>query len=240
MIGWRGRIGKICPVLWNLGPEYEPILHDGIAMYAFTMGLHKIVPEQIKRVFNGYIDAAKILAVQECDVILVAGTPIQNYMGWDGTLDMLNNMHEVTGLPVISGLKNGLDAMSFLSAKKIIIVSPYEDARNEERKQLCEKLGFTVVNTKGLGLNNTVEMAKLPPYISYRLAKQAFLEAPDAEAIWISCPLWPTVRNIERLEHDTGIPVVTAATANIWASYREMHINEPTKGWGKLLEMVGQ
>jgi len=80
-------------------------------------------------------------------------------------------------------------------------------------------------------------MAKLPPYASYRLAKQAFLEFPETDAIWISCPLWPTVRNIERLEYDTGKPVVTSVTANIWAAYREMHIKEPTKGYGKLLEL---
>ncbi len=238
MIGWRGRIGKICPNVWELGPEYDPILPDGVVIYAFTLGIEKITPEQMEKVFGTYLSAAKMLASQECDVILVAGTPVQTYMGWDRSLDMLRTITETTGIPAISGLKNAFDALKFLSAKKIVLVTPYEEARNKERKKLSENLGFEVVNIRGLGLQRVVDISKLPPYASYRLAKQAFLETPDADAIWISCPVWPTVRNIERLEHDTGKPVVTAVTVNVWAALRAMHINEPIKRYGRLLELL--
>ena len=239
MIGWRGRIGKVCPGDWHLDTEFAPMLPEGVIIYAMTLGLEKVTVDEIKRVFNRYLDAARLLATQECDVILIAGSPIQAYMGWERTLEMLRSIETATGIPTTSDLKAAVEALKFLSAKKIIIVSPNEEARNQERQKLCEALGFEVLNTKGLGLQKRVDMSKLPAHASYKLAKQAFLEAPEADAIYISCPEWQTTENIERLEHDTGKPVVAAVQACVWATLREMQIFEPIKGYGKLLELSG-
>lgn len=239
MIGWRGRIGKVCPGDWHLDTEFAPMLPEGVIIYAMTLGLEKVAVEEMERVFSQYLNAAKLLATQECNVLLIAGSAIQAYMGWDRTLEMLRSIETDTGIPTTSDLKAAMDALKFLSAKKIIIVSPYEEIRNQERKKLCEELGFEVLNTKGLGLHRRVDMSKLPSYASYRLAKQVFFETPEADAIYISCPEWQTTGNIERLEQDTGKPVVAAVQACVWATLREMRIVAPIKGYGKLLELPG-
>ena len=238
MVGWRGRIGKICPGEWHLGPEYDPILPDGVVIYAATLGIVSVTPEEIEGIFGNYLSAGKLLATQKCDVIVAAGTPVQTYMGYDKSLEMVRQIAETTGIPAFSDLKAAFDALSHLSAKKIVLVSPYEKVRNEERKRLCESLGFEVLNMKGLGLQRRVDFSMQPSYTSYRLAKQAFIEAPEADAIWISCPSWPTVRNIEKLEHDTGKPVITSVTTIIWEALRTMQIRGPIKGYGRLLESL--
>jgi len=237
MLSWRGRIGYICPPIWVLGPEYGCILPEGVNIHVITLGLYKITPEEMQRVFDQYMPAAKRLAQDECDVIIVAGTPIEAYMGYDRMQQLLQEIGKSTGIPTTSELNAAIDALKWLSAKRIVIATPYEDKRNEERRKLCEKLGFEVLNIRGLGLAHPIEFMKQPPYATYRLAKQAFLEAPDCDAIWISCPVWGTVRNIEKLEHDVGKPVVTAITSVVWTALRAMQIKEPIKGYGKLLEM---
>jgi maleate isomerase len=204
-----------------------------------TLGLEKITVDEMDRVFRQYLNAARLLATQECNVILIAGSAVQAYMGWERTLEMLRTIETDTGIPTTSDLKAAMDALKFLSAKKIIIVSPYEEARNQERKKLCEELGFEVLNTKGWGLHRRVDMSKLPSYASYKLAKQAFFETPEADAIYISCPEWQTTGNIERLEHDTGRPVVAAVQACVWATLREMQVIAPIKKYGKLFELQG-
>ena len=109
MIGWRGRIGKVCPAVWNLSPEYEPLLHDGVVIFAYTLALERIIPQEMARIFSGYLQEAKVLAAQECDVFLVAGVAPQTYISYDRTLEMLRQITEPTGIPAISGLKNSLD-----------------------------------------------------------------------------------------------------------------------------------
>ena len=159
-------------------------------------------------------------------------------VGYDRGQEMIQKIRATMTTPLLMDLDTHFDALRALSAKKIVIATPYEDARNEERKKLCESVGFKVLNIKGLGIQRRVDLERQAPYASYRLAKQAFLEAPEADAIYISCPEWPTVKHIERLENDTGKPVVSHATGIIWAALRTMHIKEPVKGYGRLLELL--
>lgn len=238
MWGWRGRIGFIVPGDMVYGPEFYSILPEGIAIDVHTLGIERLIPEEMERTFNLYFSAAKHLATQECDVIVPTGSPILTYMGYERSLEMVRKIEETVRIPTFLHVKADFDALKEMGAKKIVIVTPYTEKLTQERKQLAQKLGFEVLNTKCLGLERRVEIGKQAPYVSYRLAKQAFLEAPEADAIYISCPEWPVVKNIDKLEQDTGKPVVTTTTVIIWASLRIMQVKEPIKGYGRLLELL--
>jgi maleate cis-trans isomerase len=236
MWGWRGRIGLIIPGDFVYGPEFYSILPEGIALDVHTLGIERLVPEEIERIFNLFLLAAQHLASQECDVIFPTGSPILTYVGYDRGLELERKITASTGIPAILNLRADLDALRALSAKKIVIVTPYTEERTLERKKLCQDLGFQVLNTKCLGFEKRVEFGKQPFYASYRLARQAFFETPDADAVYISCPEWATVGNIQKLEDEIGKPVVTSTTSIIWAAFRAMHVNEHIKGYGRLLE----
>jgi len=237
--GWRGKIGFVSPARdWRGMPEVYPLLPDGIAMTVTTLGVEKLVAEDANKTFEMYPDAARHLERQECDAIVLGGSVVFPFVGYERSLEMIQKIRESVKVPVINNLEAHFDALRALSAKKIVIATPYEDARNEERKRLCENVGFEVLNIKGLGLQRRIDFGKQPLYAAYRLARQAFLEAPEADAIYISCPEWPTIRHIERLEQDTGKPVVAAVPAMIWASLRAMGIKTSIKGYGKLLDLL--
>ena len=237
MWGWRGRIGLIVPGDFIFGPEFYSVLPEGVAIDVYSLGLERLVPEEIERTANLYLPAAQHLATQECDVIISSGTAVLVSMGYERCQEMSRNITEITGIPSISDLEAGFDALNFLSAKKIVFVSPATEAKHEEMKRVFESAGFEIINTKYSGFERYAEFGKQPPYASYRLARQAFLEAPEADAIWILCPIWQTVGNIHKLELEVEKPVVTTTTSIIWAALRIMHIKEPIKGYGKLLEL---
>lgn len=238
MWGWRGRIGLIVPGSVVFGPEFYPILPEGVAINLYTLSLERLAPEEIERTSSLYLPAAKHLATQECDVIVPTGLPMMAHMGYDGTREMTRKITETTGIPAISDLEAVFNALSLLSAKKIVYVSPLLKTTDEKIKRVFETAGFEVVNMKSLGLERRVEFGKQPPYASYRLARQAFFETPEADAIWILCPEWPTVSNIQRLENEVEKPVVSHTAAIVWAALRMMHIKEPIRGYGRLLELL--
>ena len=236
---WRGKIGLISPAGdFNNYVEHAPLLPEGVIMTVTTLGVKRLVPQDAEKVFILYPAAAKHLASQECDVIIAAGSLVFSYIGSKRTEKMFRQMRATIAIPIISDLDAHFDAFRALSAKKIVMATPYTEARNEERKQLLHAVGFEVLAMKALGIENRVELGKLPPYASYRLAKQAFLEAPEADAIYISCPEWPTVRNIQKLEDDTGKPVVCHVNAVVWSALKAIHVTEPIKGYGRLMELL--
>lgn len=235
--GWRGKIGFISPGgEWCGCKEYYPLLPEGIALDVTTLGVEKLEPEDYERIYNLYLPAAKRLEGAECDIIIAGGAAPFSYLGYDRVQAMVRQIKEQVKVPVITTLDAHFNALKAFSAKKIVIVTPYQEVRNEERKKLCESMGFEVLNIKGLGIGRKNDIEKVPHYTSYRLARQAYEEAPEADAIYISCPLWPTVRHIEKLEQDTGKPVVADVAAVIWAALRAMNLKTQVKGFGRLLE----
>ncbi len=237
--GHRGKIGFISPAGDTGGAsEYFEVFPEGITIIFTTCAVSRLVPEDIEKAFRMYPAAAEHLAAQECDVIYAPGSLVFTYIGYDRAQKMIQEIRDKIGVPVITDLEAHLGALNTLAAKKIVIATPYTEARTEERKKLCESAGFEVLSTKSLGLVSRVEIQELPPYVSYKLAKQAFLEAPNADAIYISCPEWPTIENVGKLEQDTGKPVVYPVGAEVRALLQAMHIKEPIKGYGSLLEQM--
>ena len=60
----------------------------------------------------------------------------------------------------------------------------------------------------------------------------------DADAIVLSCTNWQTMEVIERLEKETGKPVITTTQATVWAALRAVGYTAPVNGYGRLLREI--
>jgi maleate cis-trans isomerase len=49
---------------------------------------------------------------------------------------------------------------------------------------------------------------------------------------------WDTLSIVAVLEQDLGVPVVQAIAARIWEIQRRLHVRQPIKGYGTLLETL--
>jgi maleate isomerase len=100
--------------------------------------------------------------------------------------------------------------------------------------------GFEVATIKGMNIRENKMVSRQPDYEAYRLAKAVHRECPDADGIYIQCPRLPIVYQIERIERETGLPVVTSTPAYIWTALKRLGIKEHISGFGRLLATVGQ
>ena len=113
------------------------------------------------------------------------------------------------------------------------MVTPYPQKVSERGKTFLEGNGFTVVDMKGLGLENFSEIARQRPQVIYDLAKKA--DHRDADGIFISCTDFRALEVVELLEKDLRKPVVSANQASLWLALRQLNINEAIQGYGMLL-----
>lgn len=238
MFGWRGRIGYICPALYFCASEWEQVLPKGVSMVVATLGLEAVVPEEFERLFSLYQSAAEKIAKYEVGFIICGGAPVFTYSGYEKSEKMARSIEKTTGIPTKLQLTNQIDALNKLSAKKIVVASPHEEERNRERKKLLEDVGFDVLSIRATGMRTAPEHANQPPHAAYKLAKEVFLEAPEADAIYIPCPAWEVVADIDTIERDLGKPVVASTSADVWAALTTMQVKGPIEGYGRLLEML--
>jgi len=122
--------------------------------------------------------------------------------------------------------------------RSVVAVSPFIEARNQEIKQFLESSGFRVAATSGLGLVTNIDFAMQSAEAAYELARRLAAKNPEADAIYIACPRWPTVEIIEALEADTGKLVISAAAAMVWGALRAVQIRDCRPGYGKLMESL--
>jgi maleate cis-trans isomerase len=90
---------------------------------------------------------------------------------------------------------------------------------------------------EGLALVDNLIVGRLGPETAYDLAMK--VNRAEADTIALSCTNWQTMDAIERIERDTGKPVVSTTQATIWAALRAIGHTEPISGYGRLLRELG-
>ena len=103
---------------------------------------------------------------------------------------------------------------------------------------ILEVSGFKVTATKGLGLTKNIDFASQSPDAAFTLAYGVAKTHPEADAIYIACPRWPSVDIIAALEADTGKAVVAAPAAMVWCALTALRIYDCKPGFGRLMESL--
>jgi maleate isomerase len=83
-------------------------------------------------------------------------------------------------------------------------------------------------------LKKSIDMGKVTPQATYRLAREVVRSAPNADGILISCGNLRTFEAVEPLEIDTGLPVVTSNQAGLWQVLRMTGIKDRLTSLGRL------
>ena len=239
MYGWRGRVGMISPARGDTSLyEFYKVVPPGVIAVPTSLGVQRLSSDQLSAVLDRYEDAVKELVYEECDVMLLSGTPPVT-SGVPGTEErLLERARAHTTVPVFTGVQAEVEALRAVGAHRIAVGSPYTDDLNEKWKRYFTSRGFEVVAVEGLGIEKNIELAKLPIYASYRVARGLFERYPDVDAIHLTCPRWATIVNLEGLEQDLGLPVTSSSQAQIFGSLSRLRIRDRISGFGSLLEKL--
>ncbi|HVO94465.1 MAG TPA: hypothetical protein VMT22_16570 [Terriglobales bacterium] len=234
-------MGHIAPaILDTSGEEMRKLLPDGVLHVGLTISdpIQTLGAEQAASAFARMIDAGRKLAVEKVDVLICGGAPVALSKGPAGDAELAEALRRETQLPVVTANGAVIDALRLLGARSVLVISPFIEARNQEIRAFLESSGLTVPATKGLGLVKNIDFASQSPDAAFQLARGLARDYPDADAIYIACPRWPSVDIIAPLEADTGKAVVAAPAAMAWGALKKLRIMDCRSGYGRLMESL--
>lgn len=138
------------------------------------------------------------------------------------------------GLPVVSAISSAIAALSALSAKSVLLMTPFDRASDETIKAHVEKLGFTM--SLGPSFNNRVPGTSLGlgPEQLFSLVEKTFA-AHSVEAIYFQGATMDPLPIIQQIENRLGIPVVASNTAMLWHLLSKLQLKYVISGYGKVL-----
>lgn len=102
-------------------------------------------------------------------------------------------------------------------------------------KRFLEASGFEVLRIEGYGIRKNAQLTDLPIHAAYKIAKKLHEQASEADGVFIPCPRWPTIVDVDLLEREIGKPVVTSCQAYIWYGLKLARVAETVTGYGRLM-----
>lgn len=236
MYGWRAKIGRISPSPETVGcEEWRRAMPDGVCLVETRTLLHDVTVEGLAETVKQIERAALELASAEVNVILQAGTAIAFFRGFGHDRELSRRIHSATGIQATTSLTAVVEALRALGIKRPAIATSYLPDIDQRLVDVLEQSGFQVSAIRGLRLKRSIDMGKVMPEETYRLAHAVAREANDADGIFISCGNLRSFEAIEPLEKETGLPVVTSNQAGLWQALRLASIADKLPNLGRLL-----
>jgi len=229
-------IGLVVPFSTDKVPDEGPMMYPGVNFIPRAVGVRALTPEGYDAAWNGILPAAKQLAKEGVDAIMVIGTSLTFYRGADFHDQLMERLRATTGLPVSTMSQAVVDGLRSFGARRIVVATAYADDVNDRLQAFLTAQGFDVMALQGFGLFGFGEPGNKSEADIIALGSKVCAEAPDAQGLLISCGGLRTLGVARPLEERHGIPVVASTQAAFWAALRLVGESGHVAGRGRLLE----
>jgi len=211
------RIGLIIPSS-NRMVEEEMVRHlpPGFVAHIARLRMTGAHRASIDAIIPRVEDAAATLTDARCAVVAFHCTANSTAEGLEGEEKLLAALRRAGAAQVTSTASALRHALTSLSARRIVLLTPYSAHTTKEEAEFLGKAGFQVLAAHGFALKGSDEYCATPAQFWRDRAIEA--ARPDADAYLISCANISVFPVIEPIEQKLGRPVVTSNQAVIFAA----------------------
>jgi maleate cis-trans isomerase len=240
MYGWRAKIGHVAPSRGDtLVYEFYRMLPEGFMILNSTGTIRQLVDADFDRQLKRIEEATQDLVENKCDAIIIGGSPLFTKLGYGSDIEIGKALSDKFGVPISAGITGEVAALKSLGMKQVVVATPHEDSLNQRMKAFLEASGFTVLKINGYGVRKNADLTDMDVHAAYRIARKLYQEAPQADGVFVPCPRWPTIADVDLLEREIGKPVVTSCQAYIWHALGMANVKENIAGYGRLMSSLG-
>ncbi len=232
----RARIGVIVPsVNTVVEPWFSRVCPPGVTVHAARMFLdNNLTPESLVRMDHdeGMRAVKQIMSCKPASVAYccTASSMVQG-LDYDGRLN--HDLHQAAGVPAFTATLGIIEALHAVGAKRIAVCSPYTKAIDDAEHAFFTAVGFEILGSAHLGIADAFKLADPTADDIYALWKKSWHAGADASLI--TCLNMNSQDVIERIEDESGKPVITSTQATLWKLLRAAGVADPIVGFGQLL-----
>jgi maleate cis-trans isomerase len=135
----------------------------------------------------------------------------------------------------VTAAQTQVEALRALKIKKFIGVTYFTGSINDIFTCYFQEAGFEVMAMEGMSVP-FADVGRLSSVEIYAHTRKAFLKSPSADGIYMLGTGWRCLDIIHLLEEDLQVPVVHPVPARVWSIQKRLHVRQPIKGVGRLLE----
>lgn len=236
MYGSRARIGytSVAFVTETFPYAFYRMVPEGVSLALLTMHQTRFGPEEMSRLYDETMVAARALAEAKVDLVVLGGRPVLLSRGAASLEAVLADLEQELGVPVTSDATAQLAAFRALGSRKVATVHPFGPELSPALEGLIGELGLQSVGALA-GCSTLVDLPRVPASDAIGWGRQLLRKHPDADTLLFPCPHWATTEAIDVLEKEFGVDVVTNLQVTVWHALRKCGIDDRIEGFGRLL-----
>ena len=228
------RIGLLVPSSNStVEVEFYRALPQDVSLHVGRLPITQVDPQSIAGMVDPLETEARKLASADVDVIVLGAAAPSFLKGMGYDREMSRRIAEASGKPATTASTALLQSLAALGARRIALGTAYSAKVNAIASDFLAANGIEVVRTECLGLVDNLEIGRLDVQTAYDLGRR--IATPDAQAIAFLCTNWQSMAIIDRLERDTGLPVLSSTQFSVWAALQTIGYAGRIEGHGRLL-----
>jgi len=233
---WRGVVGVLKPT-HRPGSleEFIRLMPEGIGVVPVYLNFQRGTEEEFRSALNAVEEKVAELAREGVDLIHPEGAPPFMAQGYQGEAKIIKDWEAKYKIPMVTAAQTQVEALRALKIKKFIGVTYFVNSVNDLTTRYFQEAGFEVMGMEGMSVAFE-DVGRLAAQEIYAHTRKAFLKHPDADGIYMLGTGWRCLDIIHLLEEDLQVPVVHPVPARVWSVQKRLHVRQPVKGFGRLLE----
>jgi arylmalonate decarboxylase len=230
------------PVLGMIYPQKVPVTAETLAMYPSGVrfliegvGLQTMTPAGYDSVIDRIVPAARKLAADGAQAIMLMGTSLSFYRGAAFNQELADSIRRATKLPASTMSSAVVEGLKTMGGRRLAVPTAYNDEVNRRLEGFLKESGFDVLVVKGMGIERIGEAGNVRREDLEAFAVRVFRTAPSADAMLLSCGGFRTLESIAPIERQCTVPVVSSSPHALRAGVRLLGLPGTAAGFGQLL-----
>jgi arylmalonate decarboxylase len=230
-------IGLVVPFAHDEVPVEGLKMYPGVAFVSKGVGVRSLTPDGYAAAADAIVPAAEQLARRGADAIMVIGTSLTFYQGYDAHEALIERLRAATGLPVSTMSAAVVEGLRALGARRIAVATAYADEVNARLRDFLTRADFTVASLEAFGLTEFGGPGRKSAAEIVDLGLAACAAAGAPEGLLISCGGLLTLPCAAPIEARTSVPVVSSTQAAFWSALRLAGLDARLEGYGRMLSL---
>ncbi|HEX3246413.1 MAG TPA: hypothetical protein VHX16_13475 [Chloroflexota bacterium] len=233
MYGRQARIGYTSPpMVTEVFPrEFYNVAPEGVTLGFTTLTVLEVQPDEIDQSLALSLRAAKEMAQAGMNAVVLGGAPVNASVGIENVDELMRRTSEECGIPVTTSLTAQMRSLEAVGARKVALVSPGKGSAVSEH---MVREGCEVVDERHADYP-FIQVGAIPSEVPANLARQAVRAHPETDTVFFKCAHWATLDQIQELEDELNVNVLSASQAIIWHAMRLVGVTDSIPGYGRLL-----
>jgi len=205
-----------------------------------------LVPSEIKLEQEGldlYRESLYQIADKKAQIVRRVQEFVKNN-DWDGVIltaaptEVLNpglfdDLKATLSVPFTTALHACVAALSVYSAKRVLLLTPFDEKLNELICRHLEGKGVSAVAPHPFAELGVPK--RMTPDEVFALTKQSLNPADPVDAIYFQGAVLDPIKALEKIETELGLTVIASNPAMLWYVLSKLELAYPMSGYGRLL-----